>query len=253
MILSAVYHHRHTRGIVRWLICGWFGLIGVSTVLTYQHHVIDLAGGFLLGLLCYYLIPNRSTPQPLAMNVRIDCSPPHQRRWRGRNMGAAVGTRVSLACVVTRDWRAVLRSVCRHHSEREWQAVTHCPDRAGALLAAVRIADLRRRADAWNVVAPNVVIGRHLRNVKPERHEPGVTAVLDLTSEFCEPGAFLALPYLNLPVLDLTAPTPEQLSAALNFINAHREAGIVYVHCRLVTRSAPQSSGLAHGDRYRGH
>jgi hypothetical protein len=68
-----------TRGIVRWLIRGWFGLIGLSTVLTYQHHVIDLGGGFLLRLLCYYLIPDRQ-PQPVAMNVRIGFLTPPRRQ-----------------------------------------------------------------------------------------------------------------------------------------------------------------------------
>jgi protein-tyrosine phosphatase len=61
----------------------------------------------------------------------------------------------------------------------------------------------------------------------------GVKAVLDLTGEFSEASAFRALPYLNLPILDLTAPTPQQLHAAIDFINAHRDRGAVYVHCKI--------------------
>ena len=56
---------------------------------------------------------------------------------------------------------------------------------------------------------------------------------IDLTGEFSEAAAFRSLPYLNLPILDLTAPTPTQVDAALDFINAHRCAGVVYVHCKI--------------------
>jgi len=44
----------------------------------------------------------------------------------------------------------------------------------------------------------------------------GVTAVLDLTTEFSEAWPFLSVAYLNLPLLDLTAPTPRQLQRAVH-------------------------------------
>jgi protein-tyrosine phosphatase len=67
----------------------------------------------------------------------------------------------------------------------------------------------------------------------------GVTAVLDLAAEFSEAKSFLGLTYLDLPVLDLTTPVPEQLRAAVDFISAQREKGIVYVHCKIgYSRSA---------------
>jgi protein phosphatase len=67
----------------------------------------------------------------------------------------------------------------------------------------------------------------------------GATAVLDLTGEFSEASTLLSLDYLNLAVLDLTAPTPVQLRAAIDFINAHRRAGAVFVHCKIgYSRSA---------------
>jgi protein-tyrosine phosphatase len=67
----------------------------------------------------------------------------------------------------------------------------------------------------------------------------GVTAVLDLTAEFSESQPFRTLRYLNLPILDLTAPTQEQLAAAVEFIKSEPENGIVYVHCKIgYSRSA---------------
>ena len=54
MILLDVYF-RHTRGVVRGVIMMWFVLIVLSPVLTYQHHVIDIAGGFVLAAFCFCL------------------------------------------------------------------------------------------------------------------------------------------------------------------------------------------------------
>src|SRR5205814_6225788 len=52
-ILADLYG-RHTRGPVRALSYAWFGLIGLSTVLTWQHHVADVAGGLVLAAFAFH-------------------------------------------------------------------------------------------------------------------------------------------------------------------------------------------------------
>ena len=98
----------------------------------------------------------------------------------------------------------------------------------------------RRQCLPWNAVVPGVWIGRRLNDREAAMAvKQGVTAVLDLTGECSEAGPFLEVAYLNLQVLDLTAPTPAQLRAAADFIGAHRETGTVYVHCKIgYSRSA---------------
>jgi membrane-associated phospholipid phosphatase len=54
LILLDVYF-RHTRGFVRVATITWFVLMALSPVLTYQHHVIDIAGGFVLAAFCFWL------------------------------------------------------------------------------------------------------------------------------------------------------------------------------------------------------
>ena len=79
-----------------------------------------------------------------------------------------------------------------------------------------------------------VWIGRKLAAAEANRAiAGGVVAVVDLTSEFSETRPFLQLPYLNLPVMDLTAPTREQLVEAVKFIAKYSPSGIVYVHCKI--------------------
>ncbi len=53
-ILADLYA-KHTKGVIRLASHGWFILIGFSTLLTYQHHFVDIVGGFVLAAICFYL------------------------------------------------------------------------------------------------------------------------------------------------------------------------------------------------------
>lgn len=99
--------------------------------------------------------------------------------------------------------------------------------------------ELSRRAYAkqcapWNRLLPNLLIGRQLKDSEVELlRTEAVSAVLDLTAEFSEPPELREIKYLNLPLLDLAAPTDSQLEQALAFIQTHIEKGTVYVHCKI--------------------
>jgi len=244
LILAGTYH-RHRRGFVRWLLDGWFALIAASTVLTYQHHVIDVVGGFALGVFSYFSIPERSTQRPVTTNA-----------WVG--VWYAAGTAVLITAGaylrpwgLTLIWPAASTAIVAAAYFGWYSGVTRKQDGRVPLASMIVLAPwlvaqyaslvyYRYRAPAWSVVAPRVWIGRQLREQEAnEAVTAGVKAVVDLTGEFSETRAFRALPYLNLPVLDLTAPSPDDLHAAIEFINAHRHEGVVYVHCKIgYSRSA---------------
>ena len=59
-----VIYVRNTRGVLRASVKGWFVLIGISTLLVYQHHAIDVLGGQLLAMLCIYLVPEERVETP---------------------------------------------------------------------------------------------------------------------------------------------------------------------------------------------
>ena len=56
VLLWAIYR-RHSRGWVRLALAVWFILIGISPLLTWQHHLIDIVTGFLLGVAILWLMP----------------------------------------------------------------------------------------------------------------------------------------------------------------------------------------------------
>ncbi len=65
--ILADFYGKHTKGIVRLATHAWFVLIGFSTLLTYQHHFVDIIGGFVLAAICFYLFryENERLPAPL--------------------------------------------------------------------------------------------------------------------------------------------------------------------------------------------
>ena len=80
----------------------------------------------------------------------------------------------------------------------------------------------------YGEVQPGLFIGRKLTQHEASRMP--VKAVLDLMAEYDEVPAFLQLNYCNIPILDLTAPSPEQLSQAVDFLKQNPNC---YLHCSL--------------------
>lgn len=242
-ILADTYA-RHARGVLLWLVHVWFSLIGFSTVLTWQHHVVDVVGGFILALFCFYLI-REPVPRHRTTNGRVGLY---------YALGAVILTATAIA---TGGWGAfllwpaaalaltaaayfgLLADVFQKQAGR-LPLSTRCLMAPVLLGHCLSLLYYQRRADPWNAVVPGLWLGRRLNEEEAKKAvRQGVTAVLDLTSEFSEPAAFLAARYLNLPVLDLTAPTPGQLAAAVVFIRREKGKGTVYVHCKIgYSRSA---------------
>lgn len=102
------------------------------------------------------------------------------------------------------------------------------------ILSATSFALYRRttRESAYVEVMPDVFFGRRL--TPRECAAGGWVSVLDLAVEFDEARPFRELAgYRSMPVLDATAPTAEQLRAAVDWIIASALKGPVYVHCAL--------------------
>ena len=91
-LLWRVYgRHLKPWPVLQGLCAGWFVLIGMSTLLVYQHHVIDLAGGWVVALICRTAVREKVAPVAVAGLQGEDPScppqpsplppPPFWRRW----------------------------------------------------------------------------------------------------------------------------------------------------------------------------
>ena len=237
--ILAQHYARHTRGLLRSASNVWFVLVGLSTLLTYQHHVMDVVAGFALGVSCIYFIRESATRLPVIENRRV-------------GFYYAAGALISAGLVVWFwPWGALLlwpalslglvasayfgggpAIFCKADGRLHWSALlVLAPCLLGQQLSLLYY---RRQCAPWDKVTPEVWIGRVLteREAAAARRL-GVSAVLDLTAEFSEAKPFRTLKYRNIPIVDLTAPSTDQLREMAAFIDNESRQGVVYVHCKI--------------------
>ena len=239
------HYARHTRGLVRMFVYVWSTLIVLSTVLTWQHHVVDIAGGYLLAAFAFYLFRESAARLPVVANLRVGsyyalgaavtlALAPLMWPWGVFLLWPAAGL-----AIVAAGYFGLGPGIFRKAEGRlPWSTrFVLGPVLIGQYLS---LAYYRRRCRAWDEVVPGVLLGRTFSEAEAAAAvEQGVTSVLDLTAEFTEAPSFRETTYRNVPILDLTAPTQEQLRDAVGFIMEEVEKGVVYVHCKIgYSRSA---------------
>ena len=238
-----VFYGAHLTGWLRKGVKFWFILIGLSTLLVWQHHVIDVATGFLMGWLVTSLvrdprIPDTRTPsRKLALRYGAGAAACSGLAflWFGFAWPAVALGIFALAYATGRVSILGKQNGCLSPSS-EW-----------CLLPVLLVAKFYQRKwlksqPAFFEISPGVLFGRKLSAREAatlaSSHK---LAVLDLTAESTSPPAFREnASYFNLPLLDLVPPSPEKIRTALAYIQARRnESHTVFIHCQLgLQRSA---------------
>jgi protein-tyrosine phosphatase len=244
LILLDIYFHR-LRGFVRVATMIWFVLIALSPVLTYQHHVIDIVGGFFLAGYCFYLFREPMPPLPAVVNRRIG-----SYYAAGAAVVLIMGASfwpwgalllwpaIALGIVAIAHFRTGASVFHKAEGSLPWSTrFVLAPCLLGQYLSLLYY---RRQCRSWDKVTPQIWIGGKLGcHAANKALCSGVVSVLDLSVEFSEAKPFRRINYRNIPVLDLTAPTQAQLVEMSKFIGNHCRNGVVYVHCKIgYSRSA---------------
>ena len=244
VILWAVYAPR-LGGAWRAALHGWFLLIGVSVLTTWQHHVIDIPTGALLGAFCLWLWPEgRASP----LQAWRKATQPKAWRLAGAYaLGSLIATALALSgggFALWLLWPAIslllvaLAYAGLGDAVFQKQANGHLAGAAQWLLAPYLLG-ARLNQWAWThrlaperEVADGVWLGRVPR--AGERPAAG-TALVDLSAELHAPNAH----GVCLPTLDLLPPQPALLRNAAAHIDRLRQQGPVRVACALgFSRSA---------------
>jgi protein-tyrosine phosphatase len=244
LVLLDIYF-RHTRGFVRVATMTWFVLIALSPVLTYQHHLIDIIGGFVLAGYCFYFFRDSTPADLVVVNRRVGSY---------YAAGAAV---LVLMGVIFWPWGALFLwpavalgtvavayfgagPIVFHKAQGKLPWSTRFVLAPCLLGQYASLLYYRRQCRSWDKVTPQIWIGGKLgRRSAKNALRSGVASVLDLSSEFSEARPFLKINYQNIPVLDLTAPSQAQLVEMSKYIGNHSRNGPIYVHCKIgYSRSA---------------
>jgi hypothetical protein len=244
---------RHTSGLLRRVVDAWFLLVAASTLLTWQHHVVDIISGLVLAMVSFYAFPNPVTGEE-PVN-RADPRPPRNALAAGLYFtGAAL---FLVAAFAWKPWGMLLlwyvlalgimsaaylgfgEGVFRKTRGR-LPLSTHFVLLPYLLSDRLFFLSYRRGSKPYDEIAPGVIVGRWLSHREGRALlELGVTAVLDLSAEYAECAPLRGVVYRSVPVLDLTAPSVAKLREAVQFIRTHARGGTVYVHCKMgFSRSA---------------
>ncbi|MEO3991207.1 phosphatase PAP2/dual specificity phosphatase family protein [Pseudocitrobacter cyperus] len=226
----------------RWkpLNTGWFVLIAVSVLTTWQHHFIDVITGLAVGLFIDWMIPEQA-PGPVqiahgkrrglalryfsSMLLVILCAMLISAWFWWPALALLVVTLAYGALGVT----ALQKSAQGAITPAAWWLLA--PWRMGMMIS-MRV--YTRTLPSISLVADGVFISVYPRTIPVQR------AVLDLTSEFSRSRATRGLAYRCVPMLDLVNPDLSQLHmAVLELEQLRKEYGSVLVHCALgLSRSA---------------
>ena len=237
-----VFYGAHLTGWLRRAVKTWFILIGLSTLLVWQHHLIDVASGFLMGWIIAALIPDprqlgtRTVSLKLAARYGVGAlvSGVLSFAWLGFIWPATALGIVSLAYAT-----GLSRLLGKENG-------TLSPSAEWCLLPVLLTTSLIQRK--WmkgklkmHEIRPGVWFGRKPTSAEANALAAGNDlAVLDLTAEGNAPTAFRerAL-YRNVPMLDLVPPSAESVSQAIEFIRCQQPNRRVFIHCKLgLQRSA---------------
>jgi hypothetical protein len=243
-----ITYGRHLRGWLRTGMRWWFITIGASTLLVWQHHLMDVVTGFLMAYAIVALLPDHVT-QPGPSGWIGKSTPKTVRLARRYGFGALVCTATAILGNgwLWFGWPAValgLTSIAYATANPRWfqkACGTPSPAAEWILLPATVLTRLfqtrwLRTQPAWREVAPGVYFGRRLSEKEARdflAQHPNL-AVIDLTSESKEATAFREnARYIPFPILDLTVPDAATRARACALVREHLSKGPVFIHCLL--------------------
>ncbi len=259
LVVLWVRYLAHLRGAWRLALHGWFALIGISVLTTYQHQFFDIPTGLWVGWFCVWLFPDHG-PSPLA-GVRLTCDA--RRRQLAMRYLAGTTAFATLA-LIAGGWAlwllwpaGALLLVAALYASLGAEAFQKSAD--GSLSAATRWLLmpylLGARLNAWwwtrnehgvNAVTPQLWIGRLPTGSGPP--PAAVGAVVDLCAEL--PCNLHGRAYATVPALDLVPMNTAVLERAARAIDSAMAHGPVLVCCALgYSRSAAAAAAwlIVHG------
>lgn len=245
LVVLWAFYSQHMKGYWRWLLHGWFFLIGVSVLTTWQHHFFDVPTGVLAGCLCVWLWPDKGVS---SLQTKV-----YSKQWKLFFIYTAIACVIAVLSVylgglwlwlcwlsvafllVAVNYGFVGATGFQKQSNGRFNLpvfLLYMPYLVGAWINSRIWTRNNHKADC---VVGNVYLGRIPCTSTIKQYQ--FAGIVDLCAEL--PMVCTIKQYRLIPVLDLTIPPISVFDEAVKVINDYQQQGRVLVCCALgYSRSA---------------
>jgi membrane-associated phospholipid phosphatase/rhodanese-related sulfurtransferase len=222
-------------------LAAWLLLVAASTVFTWQHHLLDVAGGALLGAMTLRLLPAQNqvaAAYALLAGLAL-------LAWQlagGMWWLYLCASLLLVAGAYHRDNPAFLRK--RGGGYPWWIWLAYAPYLLGYRLTWLLVRWRERHRPPFTQTSAGLWAGRRL-TVAEAAHLPQGCAIIDLANELNETPTLRRHDYHHFPLLDLHTPTAQMAAPILATIHGYLSQGrTVYLHCAMGYRRSRQIAHL---------
>lgn len=230
--------------VTRAAIAGWLLLVAASTVFTWQHHALDVAGGALLGVLALRWLPAPADARKPVAFVYALLAGLSLLAWLLYGGWWWLYLCASLL-LVARAYHANHAGFLRKHAGRSpaWIWLLYAPYLGGYLLTWQLVRWRERHRPPFTQFRDSLWVGRRL-STSEAAQLPADCVVIDLANELSETPQLRKHAYHHFPLLDLHAPDAPSAQPILAAMHGYLLQGRpVYLHCAMGYR---RSREIAH-------
>ncbi|MDP1976721.1 phosphatase PAP2 family protein [Undibacterium sp.] len=230
---SALREHVRPAAL-RITLAAWLLLTAASTVFTYQHHMLDVLGGGLLGLFCLIFIkPKRAEPHVafyylLFASIFFIIGVIAARSW------LALYITSSLLLVSLAYHRNDVHFLNKKQGQYPWWIwLMYAPYLLGYQLTWLAVVWRERHKPVIIKLTEQLWVGRRLSS-REAKQLPQDCSIIDLANELSETPALRKHAYKHFPLLDLLKPGKPVSNEILQHMRQQIDSGkTVYLHCAM--------------------
>lgn len=218
----------------RWLLAGSLLLVALSTLFTYQHHLLDVVAGLLLGIATLLALrpgplqPRVSFYYAIAASIVFLIGVVAAHSWLALYISISL---LLVSWAYMRNNRFFLNKKNGRHSLLTW--LLYAPYLGGYWLTWLAVQYRERRSPSLVKVSDQLWVGRRLTRAQA-RLLPADISLIDLSPELCETKNVPMHSYQHFPLLDLRAPETEAVKEIVAALQREIARGkIIYLHCAM--------------------
>ncbi len=218
----------------RMALRAWLVLVAVSTLFTWQHHVLDVIAGCALGLATVALIRPDRRIASVALYYLLAAAVVLIAGVLALHVTVLLYVVASLLLVALAYWRQDRQFLHKRSGKlpvTSW--LLYAPYLAGYYLTWLCVRWRERARPAFRQVTPQLIVGRRLTGHEARQLPPGCS-VIDLANELSETACLRRHPYQHFALADLQPPPPAVVAAIIGALERETAAGrVVYLHCAM--------------------